>query len=233
MNFNNILISGELIKRYKRFFVDVRTKKEIITAHCPNTGSMMGLLKKGNKVWLSKSDNPKRKLQYTLQLIQDNHALIGINTHLTNKIFFEALKKKKIHYFGKPNIIKPEYKFNKGTRFDFYLENNKKKILIEIKNVTLSRNKHLAEFPDAITERGHKHIEELLNAKKMGFEVYLIFVAQRNDCKYFSIAKDIDEKYDTLLTKALSKGLNVFCYDCKMSAKRIIINKKLIFQKNE
>jgi len=233
MDFKKQLISGTLIKRYKRFLVDVKIKDKVITCHCPNTGSMMGLLKTGNKVWLSLSDDPKRKLQYTLQLIQVNNALIGINTHLTNKIFFEALKKKKIHNFGKPNIIKPEYKFKKGTRFDFYLENNKKKILIEIKNVTLSRNKHLAEFPDAITERGHKHIEELLNAKKIGFEVYLIFVVQRNDCKYFSIAKDIDEKYDTLLTKALSKGVNVFCYDCKMSTKGIIINKKLIFQNNE
>ena len=124
-----------------------------------------------------------------------------------------------------------------SSKFNSNFSNNEKKILIEIKNVTLSRNKHLAEFPDAITERGHKHIEELLNAKKIGFEVYLIFVVQRNDCKYFSIAKDIDEKYDTLLTKALSKGVNVFCYDCKMSTKGIIINKnnseyvKLIFNK--
>ena len=99
MDFKKQLISGTLIKRYKRFLVDVKIKDKVITCHCPNTGSMMGLLKTGNKVWLSLSDDPKRKLQYTLQLIQVNNALIGINTHLTNKIFFEALKKKKIHLY--------------------------------------------------------------------------------------------------------------------------------------
>ena len=96
MDFKKQLISGTLIKRYKRFLVDVKIKDKVITSHCPNTGSMMGLLKAGNKVWLSLSDDPKRKLQYTLQLIQVNNALIGINTHLTNKIFFEALKKRKL-----------------------------------------------------------------------------------------------------------------------------------------
>ena len=230
MNFERPLIAGTLIKRYKRFLVDVKVKDNVITCHCPNTGSMMGLLKKGNKVWLSFSNNPNRKLKYTLQLIESNKVKIGINTHLTNKIFHEALKKKKINRFKKYNLIKPEFKFSKGTRFDFYLENENKKILIEIKNVTLSRKKNLAEFPDAVTERGQKHIIELLNAKKEGFEIYLIFVAQRNDCKTLSIAKDIDNKYNDLLTSAVSKGLNIFCFDCKMSSKGILLNKELNFQ---
>ena len=99
MNFKEKLISGEFIKRYKRFFVDVKIGNNIVTAHCPNTGSMMGLLKKGNKVWLSKSDNPKRKLKYTLQIIEDQKSKVGINTHLTNKIVFEALKNKLIEKF--------------------------------------------------------------------------------------------------------------------------------------
>ena len=96
MNFKETLISGEFIKRYKRFFVDVKIGNNIVTAHCPNTGSMMGLLNKGNKVWLSRSDNPKRKLRYTLQIIEDNKTKVGINTHLTNKIVFEALKNGKV-----------------------------------------------------------------------------------------------------------------------------------------
>ena len=110
MDFKKQLISGTLIKRYKRFLVDVKIKDKVITCHCPNTGSMMGLLKTGNKVWLSLSDDPKRKLQYTLQLIQVNNALIGINTHLTNKIFFEALKKRKFIILG--NLVSSNLNIN-------------------------------------------------------------------------------------------------------------------------
>ena len=166
MNFNEKLISGELIKRYKRFFADVKIGKNIITAHCPNTGSMMGLLKKGNNVWVSKSDNPKRKLKYTLQIIDDQNSKVGINTHLTNKIVFDALKNKKIKKFKNFNKIYREFKFGDNTRFDFLLEEKGEKIFIEVKNVTLSRKKGIAEFPDAITSRGLKHLKELLKAKK-------------------------------------------------------------------
>ena len=106
MNFKDTLISGEFIKRYKRFFVDVKIGNNTVTAHCPNTGSMLGLLNKGNKVWLSKSDNPKRKLKYTLQIIEDKKSKIGINTHLTNKIVFDALKKELIKNFSNLKEIK-------------------------------------------------------------------------------------------------------------------------------
>ena len=111
MNFENKLISGVFIKRYKRFFVDVKIKKETVVAHCPNTGSMLGLLKEGNKVWLTKSNNPKRKLKYTLQIIEDNGNKVGVNTHLTNKIFFESLKNNVIKEISKDIEIKPEVKF--------------------------------------------------------------------------------------------------------------------------
>ena len=229
MKFTSTLIKGKLIKRYKRFFADIKVNNSTVIAHCPNTGSMLGLLDKNNEAWISKADDPNRKLKFTLEIINSKKLLIGVNTHRANRIVEHALRNRLIQEFKSIKNIKPEFKFSKDTRFDFLCDNK----ILEVKNVTLTRKKSLAEFPDAITERGHKHIEELLNAKKMGFEVYLIFVVQRNDCKYFSIAKDIDEKYDILLTKALSKGLNVFCYDCKMSTKGIIINKKLIFQKNE
>ena len=233
MNFQKTLISGEFIKRYKRFFVDVKIGNNTVTAHCPNTGSMLGLLKKGNKVWLSKSDNPKRKLKYTLQIIEDKKSKIGINTHLTNKIVFDALKKKLIKNFSKLKEIKQEVKFGENTRFDFLVTNENKKTFIEVKNVTLSRKKGLAEFPDAVTSRGLKHINELLKANKKGFEIYLFYVIQRDDCMKFDLAKDIDPDYCELLLKAVKKNLNILCYDCKFSTKGIKLNRKIKLNFNE
>ena len=227
MNFTNTLIKGKLVKRYKRFFTDIEVNNKIVTAHCPNTGSMMGLLNKGNKVWLSKSDNPKRKLKYTLQIIEDKKSKIGINTHLTNKIVFDALKKGLIKNFSNLKEIKQEVKFGENTRFDFLVTNENKKTFIEVKNVTLSRKKGLAEFPDAVTSRGLKHINELLKANKKGFEIYLFYVIQRDDCMKFDLAKDIDPDYCELLLKAVKKNLNILCYDCKFSTKGIILNRKI------
>ena len=203
MNFEKILISGVFLKRYKRFFVDVKINGKIVTAHCPNTGSMMGLLNKGNKVWLSESNDPKRKLSYTLQIIEDGKNKVGVNTHLTNKIVYDALKNKLIPEFKSLDTIKKEVKFGKNTRFDFLLTKKDKKIFIEVKNVTLSRRKGIAEFPDAITTRGQKHINELLKAKKGGYDIYLLYVIQRDDCNTFKLARDIDPNYSELLIKAV------------------------------
>ena len=199
MNFENELISGELIKRYKRFFVDVKIKNKVITAHCPNTGSMLGLLNKGNKVWVTKTNNIHRKLKYTLQIIEVNGKKVGVNTHLTNKIFYEALLDKKIINLDKRDKILSEKKFSENTRFDFLIKKNNKDIFIEVKNVTLSREKNIAEFPDAVTQRGSKHINELIEAKKKGFDVILAFIIQREDCQKFKIADDIDPEYKKLL----------------------------------
>ena len=177
MNFENKLISGVFIKRYKRFFVDVQVEGKIITAHCPNTGSMRGLLKVNNKVWLSKSNNPKRKLKYTLQIIEDNGSKVGVNTHLTNKIVFHGLNNSLIKEFDKSITIKPEVKFGINTRFDFLITKKNFKAFVEVKIVTLSRKSKIAEFPDAITSRGAKHIAELIKAKKkvMKFILYLLY----------------------------------------------------------
>ena len=233
MNFDESLISGEFIKRYKRFFVDIKIGKNTVTAHCPNTGSMMGLLKKGNNVWLSKSDNPKRKLKYTLQIIENQKSKVGINTHLTNKIVFDALKKRMIKNFKDINSIQQEVKFGENTRFDFLLTQKNNKTFIEVKNVTLSREKQIAEFPDAITSRGLKHIQELLKANKQGFEIYLLFVIQRDDCSKFKLAKDIDPEYCELLAKAVKKNLKILCYDCKFSSKGIKLNREIQFKNND
>ena len=230
MNFENKLISGQLIKRYKRFFVDIKIKDKIITAHCPNTGSMSGLLKKGNKVWVSKSDNPKRKLKYTLQIIEENKKKIGVNTHLANKIVLHALKNNLIKEFNKKIEIRPETKFGSNTRFDFLITKNNYNAFIEVKNVTLSRINQLAEFPDSVTTRGLKHINELVKASKLGYKIFIFYLIQRDDCNFFKIAEDIDTEYSNSLSKAVKKKLNVLCYDCKFSTKGIKVNHKVKFK---
>jgi sugar fermentation stimulation protein A len=233
MNFENKLIPGLFIKRYKRFFVDIKIKNKIITAHCPNTGSMLGLLNEGNKVWLTKSLNLKRKLKYTLQIIEDKKSKVGVNTHLTNKIVHEALKKNLIKNFNQNIKINSEKVFGKKTRFDFFLENKNIKTFLEVKNVTLNRKDKTAEFPDSITSRGTKHLNELMIAAKKGFKAYLLFVIQREDCKKFEIAKDIDIEYANAIKKAIKHNVKILCYDCKFSSKGIVLNKEIKFQINE
>ena len=227
MNFENKLISGIFIKRYKRFFVDVQIENKLVTAHCPNTGSMLGLLNEGNKVWLTKSDNPNRKLKYTLQIIEDNKSKVGVNTHLTNKIVLNALENNLIKEFSKDIKIKPEVRFGESTRFDFLISKKNYKAFIEVKNVTLKRKPKIAEFPDAVTSRGAKHINELIKANKKGYKIYIAFIIQREDCDQLSIASDIDPEYSQILSKAIRNKLKLLCYDCKFSSKGIKLNKKI------
>ena len=230
MKFKERLLQGALIKRYKRFFIDIKYKNKIITAHCPNSGSMMGLLDKGNKTWFSLSDNPKRKLKYTLEMIEVKNKKVGINTLLTNKIVLEALKHKKINSLNKFNHIKTESKFSDGTRFDFLLSNDKEKCFLEVKNVTLLRENKIAEFPDAITSRGTKHLNELCNAKKKGYQSYILYLIQRENCDSFKIARDIDEEYIIAFSKALKSGVKVLCYDCKLNSEEIKLNKQINYE---
>ena len=233
MNFDNKLIPGLLIKRYKRFFADVRVNNQILTVHCPNTGSMHGLLDEGNKVWISKSNNLKRKLKYTLEIIEVKKTKVGINTHSTNKIVHNALQNNLIKEFNDNVDIKPETKFGANTRFDFLVSSKNYQSFIEVKNVTLSRKRNLAEFPDAETLRGLKHIGELIKASKKKFKVYILFVIQRNDCNAFTIAKDIDPNYANALSKAVKNNLKILCYDCKFSSKGIKLNKQIKLILNE
>lgn len=227
MKFKERLLQGTFIKRYKRFFVDIKYKNRIITAHCPNSGSMMGLLSETNNVWFSQSDNPKRKLKFTLEIIEVNKNMVGINTLLSNKIVFEALKNKKIKCLDKFTKIKPEVKYKEHTRFDFLISNGKKKCFLEVKNVTLVRKEKIAEFPDAVTSRGTKHLIELINAKKDGFESYILFLIQRESCESFKIAEDIDKKYLLNFHKAKNAGVKILCYDCKISNEDIKLNNQI------
>ena len=227
MKFTKSLIKGKLIKRYKRFFVDVKLNKEIVTAHCPNTGSMKGLLDENNEVYLLKNDDPKRKLKYGLEIIKAKKNLVGINTHLANKIVNHGLENNLIKELKNNDKIKAEVFFNKETRFDFLIENKKQKSFLEVKNVTLFRDKKTAEFPDAVTSRGSKHLLALIDAIKKGYKTYLIFLVQIQNMEYFKIAKDIDSQYYVNYLKAKKAGVNFLAYTCKINIKEILIDRKI------
>jgi sugar fermentation stimulation protein A len=223
MEFTKSLVKGKLIKRYKRFFVHIKANNSIVTAHCPNTGSMMGLLDKGNNVWLTKNDDPKRKLKFTLEIIEVNKILIGVNTHRANRIVEHGLKNKLLKEFKSIKIIKPEFKFSNDTRFDFLCDKN----IIEVKNVTLFRNNKDSEFPDAPTSRGTKHLKKLIDASKKGFKTYVLFLVQIENMKYFKIAKDIDKDYYENYLIAKQSGVQFLAYRCKIDTKQIKIDKKI------
>ena len=227
MEFTKALIKGQLIKRYKRFFIDIKLDNEIVTAHCPNTGSMKGLLDEGNKVFISKNNDPKRKLKYTLEIIKVKNNLVGINTHFANKIVHHGLSNNLIKEVSNNNFIKPEVFFDKETRFDFLIKKNKQKIFVEVKNVTLFRDKKVAEFPDAITSRGSKHLKALIEAKKKGFKSYLLFLVQIQGVESFKIAKDIDKEYYKNYLLAKKAGVIFLAYRCKINSKEIKIEKKI------
>ena len=227
MEFTKTLIKGKLIKRYKRFFVDVKLGKEIVIAHCPNTGSMKGLLDAGNEVFISKSDNPKRKLKYTLEIIKVKKNLVGVNTHFANKIANHALSNNLIKEVTNNDSIKPEVYFDKETRFDFFIKKDNKKIFLEVKNVTLFRNLKIAEFPDSITSRVSKHLRALIEASKKGFKTYLLVLIQIQGVESFKIAKDIDEEYYKNYLLAKKAGVKFLAYRCKINSKNIIVEKKI------
>ena len=228
-------ISGKLIKRYKRFFADVQldNNKEIVTAHCPNTGSMLGLLGEGNAVKLSEANKKDRKLKFTLEIIKSNGASVGVNTHRANRIVEAALLSNKIKSIKKIIHIKREVKYGENSRIDFLVNNKDEEIYIEVKNVTLSLKKGIAEFPDAITERGSKHLKELSKIKDRKTRAIMLYLIQRDDCKYFQIAKEIDEKYNSNLKKAIESGVEVLCYNCKFKNNKIELDKKIKFLGNE
>ena len=227
MEFTKSLIKGKLIKRYKRFFTDVKLDKEIVTAHCPNTGSMKGLLDEGNDVYLLPNNDPKRKLKYGLEIIKARKNLVGVNTHMANRIAQHGLENNLIKELKDNDLIKPEVFFNKETRFDFLIEKKKQKSFVEVKNVTLFRDKNTAEFPDSVTSRGSKHLLTLIDAIKKGYKTYLLFLIQIQNMEYFKIAKDIDPEYYKNYLLAKKAGVNFLAYRCDISSKKIFINKKL------
>ena len=226
MKFTNSLIKGKLLKRYKRFFADIKVNNKIITAHCPNTGSMQGLLDEGNEVLVTEHNDPKRKLKFTLEIIKAKKRFVGVNTHRANKIVNHGLENKLISEFKTIKNIKPEFKFSDDTRFDFLCDDN----LIEVKNVTLFREKDIAEFPDAVTSRGLKHLKKLTESINHGYKPYVLFLIQIQKISKFRIAKDIDSDYYNNFIEAKKNGLKFIAYRCKLNSKEIVIEKKIIIE---
>ena len=223
MKFTKSLTKGKLIRRYKRFFADIKVNNQTVTAHCPNTGSMLGLLDAGNDVWLTKNDNPNRKLKYTLEMIEINKIIIGVNTHRANRIVEHGLNNRLINDFKNTKIIKPEFKYSNDTRFDFLCD----KKIVEVKNVTLTREQNIAEFPDATTSRGSKHLIKLTDSLKNGHEPYVLFLTQIQGINNFRIAKDIDKEYYKNYLLAKKAGVKFLAYRCNLSSKEIKIEKKI------
>ena len=223
MKFTNSLIKGKLIRRYKRFFTDIEVNNKIVTAHCPNTGSMKGLLDEGNTVWITEHNDPNRKLKFTLEMIKVSNRIIGVNTHRANRIVEHALNNKLINEFKLAKNIKAEFKYSNDTRFDFLCDKN----IIEVKNVTLNRENNIAEFPDAITTRGSKHLLALVEAIKRGYKSNVLFLVQIQNIEFFKIAKDIDKEYYNNYKIAVKAGVKFLAYRCKIGPKEIKIEKKI------
>lgn len=228
------LVSGTLIKRYKRFLADVELDTgETITAHCANPGAMMGLNDPGNRVWLSKSDNPKRKLAYSWELVEVDGTLIGINTSMPNKLAEEAIAADRITELTGYETMRREVKYGKNSRIDILLEGglleDAKKPLtyVEVKNVHLMREPGLAEFPDSVTARGAKHLVELGDMADQGHRAVMLYLVQYPGTTRFKLADDIDTKYAAALEIARGRGVETLCYGCDITTDKIELTYQL------
>lgn len=228
MKFKSKLIKAKILKRYKRFLSDIELSSgEVICAHVPNTGSMKTCWEPGWTVYLSKSDDPKRKLKYTLELLHNGDSFISINTSMTNKIVKEALLEGKISEFKDYKTIKPEQKIL-DSRLDFYLtEEGLPETYIEVKNVTLLGENNHALFPDAVTTRGQKHLKDLIQIAKSGKNACMLYLVNRQDVETFSPALKIDPEYGAILKEAKDKGVQILAYQTKITTDEISISKKL------
>lgn len=208
-------IQGRFLKRYKRFFADIKLAEPAV-AHVANTGSLLTVMAPGQDCLVSPAENPERKLRYTLEALRvSNGGWVGVNTARPNKIVKAYLENQ---YGMSPFSVRGEYKVNSKTRLDFaLLEGEYPRVFIEVKSVTMARFRAgvmVAEFPDAVTERGKKHLEELVELVEKGSECWLYFVVQRDDCHEFSIADDVDPEYGKAFRQALSSGLKVKVLEC-------------------
>ncbi len=217
MKFPTPLLKGRLIRRYKRFLSDIELESgERVTAHVANPGAMTGLAEPGMEVWLSRSDNPKRKLAFSWELVRVGRHLVGVNTSLPNRLVEEALVAGSVKELAEYGSLRREVRHGKNSRIDFLLrEKDLPDCWLEVKNVHLKRGS-LAEFPDSVTARGTKHLFELSDAVANGSRAVMLYVVQRMDCKTFSIAADIDPTYGAALTEARRKGVETLCYVCKI-----------------
>lgn len=223
------LIEGRLLRRYKRFLADVELADgTIVTAHTANTGSMLQCAEPGQSVLLSKSDNPKRKLAWSWELVQVNNSWVDINTHRANRVVEEALRTSLIQGF-QGYSVRPEFPYAK-SRIDFMLEGCGEKVLLEVKNVTLCCEAGVACFPDAVTTRGQKHLHDLTEAKQEGWRSVVFFLVQRGEAEAFTPADAIDAEYGRLLRAAVSAGVEALAYRTIVSHTENQVEKQLAVQ---
>jgi len=228
MKFDTDLIAGKLVKRYKRFLADVELDNgEVVTAHCANSGSMLSVKEPGSAVWLSPSNNPKRKLKYTWELIEIDGHNVGINTSHPNKIVEEAILAGQIAELTDYDKLRREVKYGQNSRIDILLEDETKPTCyVEVKNVTLRRGDQ-ADFPDAVTARGAKHLRELGDMVEEGHRAVMFYLVQRPDCTLMDIARDIDPTYEAELKTALKRGVEVICYQCRVGTDEVVVDSPL------
>lgn len=233
MRFPTPLISGRLIRRYKRFLADVELDGgEVVTAHVPNSGSMMGVDAPGSAVWLSRSDNPKRKLAHTLEMIEADGGLVGVNTSHPNALVADAILAGMIPELAGYERLRREVKYGQNSRIDILLDGaGRPPAYVEVKNVHLRRpglrDGLAAEFPDCPTARGAKHLEELAAMVAQGCRAVMVYLVQRMDCTHFRVAGDIDPAYDAGLRRALARGVEAVCWACALTPETIDLQRPL------
>lgn len=232
MQFHPPLVPGTLIKRYKRFLADVELDcGSVVTAHCANTGAMTGCAEPGFRVWLSYHSDPSRKLAYSWQLAEDFAGnLIGINTLRANQLVREALEEGRIGALSAYRHIRPEVRYGEQrSRIDLLLrESGLPDCYVEIKSVTLL-DKEQGFFPDAVTERGRKHLQELMQVLKAGHRAVLLFCVQHTGITSVRVAEHIDAKYAALLAEARRQGLEILVFGCQISPEKMLLNQSLDF----
>jgi sugar fermentation stimulation protein A len=224
------LYKGKLVKRYKRFLADIVLENgQEITAHVPNSGAMTSCIEPDCPVWVSFHDNPKRKLKYTLELTKMADVLICTNTGVANKIAIEAIENGNIKELQGYSSLKPEQKYGVNSRIDILLENEDEKCYVEIKSVSLKIGNHLA-FPDAVTTRGKKHLDELVSMVELGHRAVMLYVIQRTDKLPFRIANEIDKKYNDALIESRKKGVEVIVYQSIITEEKIEVKDCITFE---
>ncbi len=228
MTFSAPLIPGKLIRRYKRFLADVELESgETVVAHCTNSGSMKSCIEVGAEVYLSPASDPKRKTQYTWEMIKINGKWVGINTGIPNILAFEAIKNQQIIGLKGYTDVRREVKYG-NSRIDIYAQNETEKCFIEVKNVTMKEGR-FARFPDAVTTRGKKHLETLMEIKAAGMRAVMLYVIQRQDVEIFAPAREIDPDYAEALIRAFASGVEIFPVLAEVSPQKIEIIKILPF----
>lgn len=228
MKFEKPIYEGIIKDRYKRFLSDITLKNgEFVHAHVPNTGSMKNCWDKGWKVLVTYHDDPKRKMQYTLEATHNGKSWIGVNTARTNKIVKEAIELNLIKELKGYKHLKPEAKIL-DSRIDFFLSEHKSKAdcYVEVKNVTLNEGS-LALFPDSVSTRGQKHLKDLIQLKAKGLRACMLYLINRSDVTLFSPASSIDPEYARLLKEAKKVGVEILAYQTKITKKEIILQDKV------